>query len=70
MSEDLSPDAILAARDATIRQLQFAREYSITLLDAVPDEHWFTIPDGQASCVAWQVGHMALKRGLKKMKLR
>ena len=43
-----------------IRQIQTARDYSNDLLDNVPDEAWFQMPDGHVSHIAWQAGHLAV----------
>lgn len=38
--------------------LLFARSYSKSLLESIPDEKWFDMPGG-ITHVAWQVGHLA-----------
>ena len=43
-----------------IAQIRFAREYTLSLLDTIPEERWFEQPVGAASHVAWQVGHLAM----------
>ena len=43
-----------------IKQIEFAREYTHSLIDDVEDDVWFTMPDGCATHVAWQVGHLAM----------
>lgn len=54
-----------------VGQIEFARQYTRTLLDATPREHWFTIPSGHASNIAWQVGHLAVSQyGLLMFRLR
>lgn len=42
------------------KQIQFAREYTIQLLDAVELDRWFEIPAGAPCHLAWQVGHLAM----------
>ena len=51
---DLSPLEI--AR----RQLDFAREYTLSLLVDIADDEWFVMPPGAPSHLAWQVGHVAM----------
>lgn len=43
-----------------IEQIRFAREYTRSLLDTIPEQLWFEQPAGAPSCVAWQVGHLAM----------
>jgi hypothetical protein len=42
-----------------IEQLEFARKYSLRLLDHVKEEDWFGQPPGGVSHIGWQVGHLA-----------
>lgn len=42
------------------RQIEAARAYTLTLLDGLDDDIWFTIPAGSVSHIAWQVGHIAM----------
>lgn len=52
-------------------QLEFARRYTLELLEAVPRERWGEIPAGLPSCVAWQVGHLAVSQyGLLLFRIR
>lgn len=43
-----------------IQQIEFARNYSLTLLTDIAAEEWFTLPPGCSTHVAWQVGHLAM----------
>ena len=63
MSEQL-PDVDTAASilKGTIGQIQFARNYTLELLESLPHEQWFTIPEGLPTNVAWQVGHLAVSQ--------
>ncbi len=45
--------------DCARRQIEFARTYTLSLLEAVDESLWFTCPDGCPSHIAWQVGHLA-----------
>ena len=42
------------------RQIEFARQYTNSLLDEVDDDLWFTTPPGCPTHIAWQVGHLAM----------
>ncbi len=56
---------------AAMAQLEFARRYTLELLEATPEERWFEIPSGVPSCVAWQVGHLAVSQyGLLLFRIR
>lgn len=61
-TEDLTPDEIIAIRDATLGQIAFARQYTLGLLEAVPESLWNVIPAGATSHIAWQVGHLAVSQ--------
>ncbi len=43
-----------------IEQLEFARKYSLRLLDHVKEEDWFRQPPGGVTHIGWQVGHLAM----------
>lgn len=40
-------------------QIEFARRYTVRLLDGVPEAEWFRMPAEGVTHVAWQVGHLA-----------
>lgn len=42
------------------RQLEFARNYTKTLLADVAPGEWFTTPAGCQTHLGWQVGHLAM----------
>lgn len=42
-----------------IDQIQFARDYTLQLLEDVRDEEWFAQPQG-VTHLAWQMGHLAM----------
>jgi hypothetical protein len=42
-----------------VEQINFARNYTIGLLEQTPMSEWFRQPPGSVSHVAWQVGHIA-----------
>ena len=67
------PDIETAAAilSGTMGQIEFARRYTLELLSATPQEHWFTIPDGLPTNVAWQAGHLAVSQyGLLMFRIR
>lgn len=67
----LTPASVLAMRDAVLGQVDFARRYTLGLLENVPDELWKVTPTGASSNVAWQVGHLAVSQyGLMLFKQR
>ncbi|MFO0945730.1 MAG: DinB family protein [Planctomycetota bacterium] len=41
-------------------RIQFARNYTIRLLDSIPVEDWHRVPSAGVSHVAWQAGHLAM----------
>mgnify|MGYP001827139374 CR=1 FL=1 len=52
-------------------QIQFARQYTLELLDATPIDHWFEIPAGHRTNVAWQIGHITVSQyGLLMFRIR
>lgn len=57
---ELSADQILFARDAALRQLQFARDYTLQLAHTIPRTDWFTIPPGGKANLAWYLGHLTV----------
>jgi hypothetical protein len=53
------------------KQIEFARNYSLTLLDDVAGDDWFRQPPGAVTHLAWQVGHLAMAEyGLGLFRLR
>lgn len=46
--------------DIATRQITFARQYTLTLLEGLDDADWFRIPPGSPTHIAWQVGHLAM----------
>jgi DinB family protein len=43
-----------------IQQIQFARSYTLSLLDGIEPGDWFAMPAGAPTHLAWQVGHLAI----------
>lgn len=59
------------ALDIARRQIEFARNYTLTLLEDVAPSDWFTQPPNVATHLAWQVGHLAMAEyGLGLFRLR
>ena len=42
------------------RHIEFARRYSLSLLEDLNEDEWFWTPDSFPTHVAWQVGHLAM----------
>jgi DinB superfamily len=42
------------------KQIEFARKYTMTLLDGLSEEQWYFVPGGMITHIAWQVGHIAM----------
>ena len=58
----LPRESVLAMRDAVLGQIDFARKYTLGLLENVPEELWPIVPMGGCSHIAWQVGHLAVSQ--------
>jgi len=43
-----------------IGQIEFARGYTLSVLNEIDEGLWFTMPPGCPTHVAWQVGHLAM----------
>ncbi len=54
-----------------LKQIEFARHYTKTLLEDIDLELWYTQPEGLPTHVAWQVGHLAMAQyGLMLFRIR
>ncbi|MBM82113.1 MAG: hypothetical protein CMJ78_16210 [Planctomycetaceae bacterium] len=42
------------------KQIEFARDYTLTLLDGIDESDWFRMPEGSPTHLAWEVGHLAM----------
>lgn len=42
------------------KNLDFARQYTLSLLEDIQDDQWFRMPEGSITHLAWQVGHLAM----------
>jgi hypothetical protein len=66
-----SPAAAREMMRGALGQIDFARKYTLELLEMTPPEHWFRIPAGFPSNVAWQVGHITVSQyGLLMFRIR
>ncbi len=53
------------------QQIEFARQYTLTLLADVADDEWFVMPAGFKTHLAWQMGHLAMAEyGLTMLRVR
>jgi len=53
------------------KQIEFARQYTLSLIDDMEESMWFSVPSGCVTHVAWQVGHLAMAQyGLCLFRLR
>ncbi|MEM7474414.1 MAG: DinB family protein [Planctomycetota bacterium] len=57
---ELSPEMLLSGRDHALEQLKWARQYTLQLVESVPEDRWYEMPAGVPSNLAWQVGHLAV----------
>lgn len=67
------PDAAAAMQmlQGALGQIRFARRYTLELLESTPKDRWLEIPDGMATNVAWQVGHITVSQyGLLLFRIR
>ena len=64
-------DTAAAMLRGAIGQIEFARRYTLELLEQVPVDRWFEIPDGHSTNIAWQIGHLAVSQyGLLMFRIR
>ncbi|MCR9198316.1 MAG: DinB family protein [Planctomycetaceae bacterium] len=66
-----SVDQAAVMLQAARGQIDFARRYTLELLDATPQELWFEMPAELPTHIAWQVGHLAVSQyGLLMFRIR
>jgi hypothetical protein len=46
--------------DLAIQQIEFARNYTLSLLADIGEVDWYRLPAGCPSHLAWQIGHLAM----------
>lgn len=57
--------------DLARQQIEFARKYTLSLLEDIDDGDWFRQPAEGVTHIAWQVGHLAMAEyGLTMIRLR
>lgn len=57
--------------ELAVKQIEFARDYTHSLLHDIDDGDWFVCPPGCPTHVGWQVGHLAMAQyGLTMLRLR
>lgn len=56
------PESISERLQIAWRHIEFARNYSLTLLEELNDDDWFWSPDSMTTHIAWQVGHLAVSQ--------
>ena len=55
-------DSVSDRLKIAIRHIEFARNYSSSLLVDLTDDDWFWSPDAFTTHIAWQVGHLAMSQ--------
>ena len=52
-------------------QVIFARDYTQTMIQDIPEEDWFRVPLAFPTHIAWQIGHVAMAEyGLTLLRIR
>ena len=46
--------------ELALKQIEFARNYTLSIVGEIEEGLWFTMPPGCPTHVAWQVGHLAM----------
>jgi hypothetical protein len=46
--------------ELAIKQIEFARGYTLSIVAEIEEKDWFVMPSGCPTHVAWQVGHLAM----------
>lgn len=59
-TRELSAEQLLLTRDQVLAQMKWMRDYTLQLIDSIPEELWLVQPEGLNTHVAWQVGHLAV----------
>lgn len=73
MNDNDIPDITAATSmlRGAIGQIEFARQYTLELLQTTPRERWFEVPEGLPTNIAWQVGHLSVSQyGLLMFRIR
>ena len=59
---NLSTHDLLRGRDQVLEQMAWVRQYSLQLIESIPDELWYVAPASAQTHLAWQVGHLAVSQ--------
>jgi hypothetical protein len=54
------PTGLSESLETAMRQIEFARGYTLSLLEGLTDQQWFYSPPQYPTHIAWQVGHLAM----------
>ena len=46
--------------ELAVKQMEFARGYTLSILSEIDEQDWFVMPAGCPTHAAWQVGHLAM----------
>lgn len=60
--ESLSPEDLIRSRDQVLAQVGWIRQYSLSMIESIPEDLWYMKPAGLNTHVAWQVGHLAVSQ--------
>lgn len=55
-------DSVSQRLQIAIRHIEFARKYSLSLLEDLSEDDWFWMPENYTTHIAWQVGHLAMSQ--------
>ena len=61
-AQQLSDANLITGRDFALTQIRWARQYSLALIESIPEELWYETPRGMKTHAAWQVGHLAVSQ--------
>lgn len=57
--------------ELAVHQIEFARQYTLKLIEDIPEDMWFTRAASCPSHLAWQLGHLAMAQyGLTMLRVR
>ncbi|WP_235951299.1 DinB family protein [Crateriforma spongiae] len=66
-----SPDDVPPMLRSALGQIDFARNYTVALLDATPKDRWHEVPANSPTSIAWQIGHLTVSQyGLLMFRVR
>jgi hypothetical protein len=59
---ELSAAELQQIRETVLGQMEFCRQYSLSLVADIEPELWYVAPSGAPSTIGWQVGHLAFSQ--------